>query len=203
MVKVATQPAENPIDVLSRKLHLGPGMGRDVPRLSLPGKLVFPRYDRCHHSNSGWSASAVFVPSVPGVLLLLYHKVWFRHFGQRRRKWQASQQIPLVHSKFLKGWELFESWPCQKSRVYGCSEWSHRKLWRACGHSAVITLNMRITGLIFRPRLLKDLLKQELIFSRPQHLSITARCGYKWGCTVRCFLVVLLWASVVWKIYTK
>lgn len=44
MVKVATQPAENPIDVLSRKLHLGPGMGRDVPRLSLPGKLVFPRY---------------------------------------------------------------------------------------------------------------------------------------------------------------
>lgn len=47
MVKVATQPAENPIDVLSRKLHLGPGMGRDVPRLSLPGKLVFPRYDRC------------------------------------------------------------------------------------------------------------------------------------------------------------
>lgn len=46
MVKVATQPAENPIDVLSRKLHLGPGMGRDVPRLSLPGKLVFPRYER-------------------------------------------------------------------------------------------------------------------------------------------------------------
>lgn len=109
MVKVATQPAENPIDVLSRKLHLGPGMGRDVPRLSLPGKLVFPRYDRCHHRNSGWSASALFVPSVPGVLLLLYHKVWFRHFGQRRRKWQTSQQIPLVHSKFLKGWELFES----------------------------------------------------------------------------------------------
>lgn len=44
MVKVATQPADNPLDVLSRKLHLGPGMGRDVPRLSLPGKLVFPRY---------------------------------------------------------------------------------------------------------------------------------------------------------------
>ncbi|KAL0182277.1 hypothetical protein M9458_021652, partial [Cirrhinus mrigala] len=40
MVKVATQPADNPLDVLSRKLHLGPGMGRDVPRLSLPGKLV-------------------------------------------------------------------------------------------------------------------------------------------------------------------
>ena len=43
MVKVATQPADNPLDVLSRKLHLGPNVGRDVPRLSLPGKLVFPR----------------------------------------------------------------------------------------------------------------------------------------------------------------
>lgn len=43
MVKVATQPADNPLDVLSRKLHLGPSVGRDVPRLSLPGKLVFPR----------------------------------------------------------------------------------------------------------------------------------------------------------------
>ncbi|XP_075771885.1 signal peptide peptidase-like 3 isoform X2 [Pelodiscus sinensis] len=42
MVKVATQPADNPLDVLSRKLHLGPNVGRDVPRLSLPGKLVFP-----------------------------------------------------------------------------------------------------------------------------------------------------------------
>lgn len=42
-MKVATQPADNPLDVLSRKLHLGPNVGRDVPRLSLPGKLVFPR----------------------------------------------------------------------------------------------------------------------------------------------------------------
>ncbi|CAF99315.1 unnamed protein product, partial [Tetraodon nigroviridis] len=53
MVKVATQPAENPIDVLSRKLHLGPGMGRDVPRLSLPGKLVFPSSTGSHFSMLG------------------------------------------------------------------------------------------------------------------------------------------------------
>ncbi|CAL8277801.1 unnamed protein product [Merluccius merluccius] len=53
MVKVATQPAENPIDVLSRKLHLGPGVGRDVPRLSLPGKLVFPSSTGSHFSMLG------------------------------------------------------------------------------------------------------------------------------------------------------
>ncbi|XP_051691811.1 signal peptide peptidase-like 3 isoform X2 [Oryctolagus cuniculus] len=51
MVKVATQPADNPLDVLSRKLHLGPNVGRDVPRLSLPGKLVFPRERRDCCSN--------------------------------------------------------------------------------------------------------------------------------------------------------
>lgn len=53
MVKVATQPADNPLDVLSRKLHLGPGMGRDVPRLSLPGKLVFPSSTGSHFSMLG------------------------------------------------------------------------------------------------------------------------------------------------------
>uniref|UniRef100_A0A8B9LPQ2 Signal peptide peptidase 3 n=2 Tax=Astyanax mexicanus TaxID=7994 RepID=A0A8B9LPQ2_ASTMX len=53
MVKVATQPADNPLDVISRKLHLGPGMGRDVPRLSLPGKLVFPSSTGSHFSMLG------------------------------------------------------------------------------------------------------------------------------------------------------
>lgn len=53
MVKVATQPADNPLDVLSRKLHLGPNVGRDVPRLSLPGKLVFPSSTGTHFSMLG------------------------------------------------------------------------------------------------------------------------------------------------------
>jgi signal peptide peptidase-like protein 3 len=35
MVKVATQPADSTLDVLSRKHHLGPNIGRDVPHLSL------------------------------------------------------------------------------------------------------------------------------------------------------------------------
>ncbi|XP_032823626.1 signal peptide peptidase-like 3 isoform X2 [Petromyzon marinus] len=52
MVKVATQPADNPIDVLSRKLHFPQG-GRDGPRLSLPGKLVFPSSSGSHFSMLG------------------------------------------------------------------------------------------------------------------------------------------------------
>lgn len=39
--QVATRSAENPIGVVARKLHIG-GVAKEAPRLSLPGKLVFP-----------------------------------------------------------------------------------------------------------------------------------------------------------------
>ena len=45
---MATRPAENPVGVMARKLHLG-GMARDVPKLSLPGKLVFPSMHNSGH----------------------------------------------------------------------------------------------------------------------------------------------------------
>uniref|UniRef100_A0A5F9CP57 Signal peptide peptidase like 3 n=1 Tax=Oryctolagus cuniculus TaxID=9986 RepID=A0A5F9CP57_RABIT len=67
MVKVATQPADNPLDVLSRKLHLGPNVGRDVPRLSLPGKLVFPRSAH-RHGGVSHSPSRAARPPLPGAL---------------------------------------------------------------------------------------------------------------------------------------
>jgi len=38
---VATRSAENPVGVVARKLHIG-GVAKEAPRLSLPGKLVFP-----------------------------------------------------------------------------------------------------------------------------------------------------------------
>ena len=41
MVRVATRPVENPMGAVARKLRLV-GVIRDAPRLSLPGKLVFP-----------------------------------------------------------------------------------------------------------------------------------------------------------------
>merc|ERR1719347_1724380 len=45
MVKVATRPAENPMGAMARKFSIGGvggSMARNAPRLSLPGKLVFP-----------------------------------------------------------------------------------------------------------------------------------------------------------------
>merc|ERR1719499_1615021 len=45
MVKVATRPAENPMGIVARKFSIGGvggSMARNAPRLSLPGKLVFP-----------------------------------------------------------------------------------------------------------------------------------------------------------------
>ncbi|XP_076434544.1 signal peptide peptidase-like 3 [Babylonia areolata] len=41
MVKVATRPAENPVGIFAKKLHLT-GLVREAPKLSLPAKLVFP-----------------------------------------------------------------------------------------------------------------------------------------------------------------
>lgn len=38
---MATRSAENPVGVVARKLHIG-GVAKEAPRLSLPGKLVFP-----------------------------------------------------------------------------------------------------------------------------------------------------------------
>ncbi len=48
MVRVATRPAENPMGFVAKKLHLT-GVLRDSPKLSLPGKLVFPSAHNSGH----------------------------------------------------------------------------------------------------------------------------------------------------------
>ena len=48
MVRVATRPAENPVGFVAKKLHLA-GVIRDSPKLSLPGKLVFPSVHNSGH----------------------------------------------------------------------------------------------------------------------------------------------------------
>ena len=48
MVKVATRPAENPVAVAARKFNLG-GAAKEAPKLSLPGKLVFPSLHHAGH----------------------------------------------------------------------------------------------------------------------------------------------------------
>ncbi|MCL4133258.1 UNVERIFIED_CONTAM: hypothetical protein GTU68_037118 [Idotea baltica] len=64
MVKVATRPAENPVGMMARKLHLG-AMGRDAPKLSLPGKLVFPSM----HNTGHFSMLGLGDIVMPGLLL--------------------------------------------------------------------------------------------------------------------------------------
>eukprot|EP00112_Aurelia_sp_Birch-Aquarium-sp1_P012435 Seg2615.2 transcript_id=Seg2615.2/GoldUCD/mRNA.D3Y31 product="Signal peptide peptidase-like 3" protein_id=Seg2615.2/GoldUCD/D3Y31 len=50
MVKVATQPAFNPVNSLSNKInHNVPGPLKNFPKLSLPGKLVFPSSYKAGH----------------------------------------------------------------------------------------------------------------------------------------------------------
>ncbi|XP_065201592.1 signal peptide peptidase-like 3 isoform X2 [Planococcus citri] len=64
MVKVATRPAENPVAVAARKFHIG-GVAKEAPKLSLPGKLVFPSL---HHSGH-FSMLGLGDIVMPGLLL--------------------------------------------------------------------------------------------------------------------------------------
>lgn len=45
---MATRPAENPVGLVARKLHIG-GVVKEAPKLSLPGKLVFPSLHNSGH----------------------------------------------------------------------------------------------------------------------------------------------------------
>ncbi|XP_049879311.1 signal peptide peptidase-like 3 isoform X2 [Pectinophora gossypiella] len=64
MVKVATRPAENPMNVVARRLQLGGAM-RDAPKLSLPAKLVFPSM----HHQGHFSMLGLGDIVMPGLLL--------------------------------------------------------------------------------------------------------------------------------------
>lgn len=60
MVKVATRPAENPMNMVARRLQL-----RDAPKLSLPAKLVFPSM----HHQGHFSMLGLGDIVMPGLLL--------------------------------------------------------------------------------------------------------------------------------------
>jgi len=64
MVKVATRPAENPVNVMAKKFHLT-GLTREAPKLSLPGKLVFPSMHNMGHFSMLGLGDIV----MPGLLL--------------------------------------------------------------------------------------------------------------------------------------
>lgn len=64
MVRVATRPAENPIGIIAKKLHLF-SVGNSAPKLSLPGKLVFPSLQNSGHFSMLGLGDIV----MPGLLL--------------------------------------------------------------------------------------------------------------------------------------
>lgn len=50
MVRVATRPAENPVGAMARRFHMTSLTGsREPPKLSLPGKLIFPSMNNSGH----------------------------------------------------------------------------------------------------------------------------------------------------------
>ena len=62
--QVATRPADNPVGLVARRLHLG-GVAREAPKLSLPGKLVFPSMHQAGHFSMLGLGDVV----MPGLLL--------------------------------------------------------------------------------------------------------------------------------------
>merc|ERR1712088_985163 len=65
MVRVATRPADNPVGAMARKFHIGGAMAKNAPRLSLPGKLVFPSTQNTGHFSMLGLGDIV----MPGLLL--------------------------------------------------------------------------------------------------------------------------------------
>jgi signal peptide peptidase-like protein 3 len=57
------RPADNPVGAMARRLHLG--SGHVAPRLSLPGKLVFPS----SHTSGHFSMLGLGDIVMPGLLL--------------------------------------------------------------------------------------------------------------------------------------
>lgn len=62
--QVATRPADNPVSLVARRLHLG-GVARAAPKLPLPGKLVFPSMHQAGHFSMLGLGDVV----MPGLLL--------------------------------------------------------------------------------------------------------------------------------------
>lgn len=65
MVRVATKTADNPVGIVARRLNLGGAAARDAPKLSLPGKLIFPSM----HNSGHFSMLGLGDIVMPGLLL--------------------------------------------------------------------------------------------------------------------------------------
>ncbi|UYV70729.1 SPPL3 [Cordylochernes scorpioides] len=85
MVKVATRPADNPVGLVAKKLHLV----REVPKLSLPGKLVFPSL----HNSAHFSMLGLGDIVMPGLLLCFV----LRYDAYKKAQQLCCSELPLPH----------------------------------------------------------------------------------------------------------
>jgi len=89
MVKVATRPAENPMNIIARKMSFGGGAMHHAPRLSLPGKLVFPST----HNTGHFSMLGLGDIVMPGLLLCFVMR--YDAYKKAQAAKMADQGIPL------------------------------------------------------------------------------------------------------------
>merc|ERR1719305_1585310 len=84
MVRVATRPAANPMGAMARRLHLN-----RPPKLSLPGKLVFPS----NHNSGHFSMLGLGDIVMPGLLLCFVMR--YDAYKRAQAKRLAENGIPL------------------------------------------------------------------------------------------------------------
>ena len=93
MVRVATRSADNPVGIVARKLGVG-GVGgtmaRNAPRLSLPGKLVFPSSRATGHFSMLGLGDIV----MPGLLLCFVMRYDAYKRAQQARMAEAGIPLP-------------------------------------------------------------------------------------------------------------
>jgi signal peptide peptidase-like protein 3 len=92
MVKVATRPAENPVGLVARKLHIG-GVAKEAPKLSLPGKLVFPSI----HNSGHFSMLGLGDIVMPGLLLCFV----LRYDAYKKSQGLTGSRLTYFHCSLL------------------------------------------------------------------------------------------------------
>eukprot|EP00794_Sanderia_malayensis_P013791 gene13791-15234_t len=96
MVKVATQPANNPMNILDGRVAQANGQGRELfPKLSLPGKLIFPSsYRTGHYSMLGLGDIVM-----PGLLLCFVLR--FDNHKKRLNEDEKPSRISYFHCSLI------------------------------------------------------------------------------------------------------
>ncbi|XP_071504112.1 signal peptide peptidase-like 3 isoform X1 [Diadema antillarum] len=87
MVKVATRPADNPVGIMAKKFNL-PGVAKEAPQLSLPGKLIFPSM----HNSGHFSMLGLGDIVMPGLLLCFV----MRYDNYKRQQTDVVAPAPIL-----------------------------------------------------------------------------------------------------------